>query len=524
MTNTITELATALSQTQTAMNLAWVLFAGFLIMFMQCGFAMVETGLTRSKNAAHTMAMNFLVYSVGMLAFWSLGFGLQMGGVGRLTTFGGDASLVRELTVTVLGKEHGILGLSGFMLPPGKFTPAVAATFLFQMMFMDTACTIPTGALAERWRFTAFMLFSFAIGSVIYPVYANWVWGGGFLSTLGTHFGLGHGHVDFAGSSVVHLTGGVIAFVGAKMLGPRHGKYGPDGTVHPIVAHNMPMVVCGTFVLAFGWFGFNAGSTLSALDTRTAIVAVNTMLASAAGSVSACIFTGSRFGRPDLSMMCNGMLAGLVAITAPCAFVTSFSALLIGAVAGVLVVTSTLFVERNLRVDDPVGAISVHGANGIWGVIALGVFADGSYGSGYNGVEGGVRGLLFGDEGGQLIAGLIGIGSNLLYVGTSAAVCFWLVGKLVGNRVPLADEIAGLDVPELGMEGYSVEPLPGPSVSLPLLPASTLPGTTMPDADPERLGWLNATSSGGSLAPAGAFSSQGPARASLQPFRPKPRT
>jgi Amt family ammonium transporter len=516
MTNTVTDLATAIGQTQAAMNLAWVLFAGFLIMFMQAGFAMVETGLTRSKNAAHTMAMNFLVYSVGMLAFWSLGFGFQMGGVGPLTTFGGDASLSREWTVTLFGKEHGILGLSGFMLPPSKYTPAVAATFLFQMMFMDTACTIPTGALAERWRFSAFMLFSFAIGSVIYPVYANWVWGGGFLSTLGKHFGLGHGHVDFAGSSVVHLTGGTIALVAAKMLGPRHGKYGPDGSVHPIVGHSMPLVVCGTFVLAFGWFGFNAGSTLSALDTRTAVVAVNTMLASAAGSISACIFTGWRFGRPDLSMMCNGMLAGLVAITAPCAFVTSFSALAIGAVAGVLVVMSTLFVEHTLRIDDPVGAISVHGANGMWGVIALGLFADGSYGSGYNGVEGGVRGLLFGDEGGQLVAGLIGIGSNLLYVGASAALCFWLVDKLAGNRVRLADEIAGLDVPELGMEGYSIEPVPTSTLPPVANPTVTLPGIVTPELP----SWPPTITSPGSLAPAGAFSSPHPTHPTPAPFQP----
>jgi Amt family ammonium transporter len=531
MTNTVTDLSNALSQTQLAMNLAWVLLCGFLIMFMQAGFAMVETGLTRSKNAAHTMAMNFMVYSIGLLAFWSLGFGLQMGGVGPLTTFGGDASLAREWTVTMLGKEHGVVGLSGFMLPPARYTPAVAATFLFQAMFMATACTIPTGALAERWRFSAFMLFSFMSASVIYPVYANWVWGGGFLATLGKHFGLGHGHVDFAGSSVVHLTGGTIAAVAAKMLGPRHGKYGSDRSARPIVAHSMPLVVCGTFVLAFGWFGFNAGSTLSALDTRTAVVAVNTMLASAAGSVSACIFTGWRFGRPDLSMMCNGMLAGLVSITASCAFVTSFSALAIGAVAGVLVVMSTLFVEHNLRIDDPVGAISVHGANGMWGIIALGLFADGSYGSGYNGVEGGVRGLLFGDEGGQLLAGLTGIGCNLLYVGTSAALCFWLVGKLAGNRASLADEIAGLDVPELGMEGYSVEPVLGaPPPSTPVLgapppstPAPAVPTLTASETPrPERYSWPATNPS--SLAPAGAFSSEiGPA-APFPPFKTHPGT
>jgi Amt family ammonium transporter len=242
------------------------------------------------------------------------------------------------------------------------------------------------------------------------------------------------------------------------------------------------------------------------------------MLSSAAGTVSACVFTGWRFGKPDLSMMCNGMLAGLVAITAPCAFVNSFSAIAIGAVAGVLVVMSTLVVEHNFRIDDPAGAISVHGANGMWGIIALGLFADGSYGSGYNGVAGGVRGLLFGDEGGQLMAGLIGIGANLLYVGTSAAFCFWLVDKLAGNRVPLADEIAGLDVPELGMEGYSIEPPPAS-----LLPPVTNPTVTLPGiVTPERLSWPAPSTSPGSLAPAGAFSSQAPTPAPFQPLKTHP--
>jgi Amt family ammonium transporter len=448
------DVAIQLSETKAALNIIWVLVASFLIMFMQAGFAMLETGLVRRKNVAHTMAMNFLVYSIAVVGFWSVGFGLEMGGFGPLTTLGGDASLARELTITILGKEHGLVGWSGFMLPPSHYTPAIATMFIFQLMFCATGCTIPTGALAERWRFSAFVLFSLAIATVIYPVYANWVWGGGFLSSLGKHFGLGHGHVDFAGSSVVHLTGGTIAAVTAKMLGPRYGKYGTDGSVRPIVGHSMPLVVCGTFVLAFGWFGFNAGSTLSAHDTRAAVVAVNTMLSGAAGAMAACIYTGFRFGKPDLSMMCNGLLAGLVAITGPCAFVSSSSALLIGSVAGVLVVVSTLFVEHTLRIDDPVGAISVHGVNGAWGIVALGLFADGSYGAGLNGVAGGVRGLLFG-ESEQLIAGLIGIGVNVWYVGLSAAIWFRVVDKLVGNRVPVADEVAGLDVPELGMEGYS---------------------------------------------------------------------
>jgi Amt family ammonium transporter len=452
----VSELAQALSDTQTAVNLMWTMLCAFLVMFMQVGFAMVETGLVRAKNASHTMAMNFLVYSIGILGFWLVGFGLQMGGVGALSTLGGDAGLSSEFTVMLFGKPFGLFGLQGFMLPPTLFTPAIAAMFFFQMMFMDTTCTIPTGALAERWKFSAFVLFSLAIATIIYPVYANWVWGGGFLSQLGKNYGLGHGHVDFAGSSVVHLTGGVLAFVAAKKLGPRHGKYAADGSALAIPGHNIPMLVCGTFVLAFGWFGFNAGSTLSGTDTRFVVVAVNTMLASAAGACASCFHTWRKFQKPDLSMMCNGMLAGLVAITAPCAFVSSLSAILIGSVAGLLVVESTIFVERVLRVDDPVGAISVHGANGAWGLVALGLFADGSYGKGLNGVTGGVRGLFYGDST-QLLAEFIGIAANLVYVGSMAYVVFALIERFVGNRVSLADEVQGLDLAEMGMEGYSVE-------------------------------------------------------------------
>jgi len=318
---------------------------------------------------------------------------------------------------------------------------------------MGTAATIPTGALAERWKFASFVLFSFAISTVIYPVYANWVWGGGWLSSLGRNFGLGHGHVDFAGSSVVHLTGGVLALVGAQVLGPRIGKFGPSGSVRAIPGHSAPMVVLGTFILGFGWFGFNAGSTLAGTDGRLAVVAVNTMLASAAGSFSACLYTWWRFGKPDLSMSCNGMLAGLVAITGGCAFVSSASALTIGTIAGVLVVLSTLYIEHELRVDDPVGAISVHGVCGTWGIIAVGLFADGTYGDGLNGVSGNVRGLLYGDAG-QLVAELVGISANILYVGLTALFVFRLLGRFPGNRVALGDEQVGLDVSELGLEGY----------------------------------------------------------------------
>ena len=452
----IATLTEQLASVQSHANIVWTLLTGFLVMFMQCGFALVETGLTRARNAAHTMAMNFLVYSIGVLGFWAVGFGLQMGGVGALASFGGDATLSHEFVIRLGGHDFGLFGTSGFFLGPGSYTTGVATLFLFQMVFMDTAATIPTGAMAERWRFTAFVAFSFVIAAFIYPIYGNWVWGGGWLSQLGHNFGLGHGHVDFAGSSVVHMVGGVSAFVGAKILGPREGKYGPDGSPRPIPGHNMPLVVTGTFVLAFGWFGFNSGSTLSGNDPRIAIIAVNTMLASAAGAFSAYLYTKLAFGRPDLSMLCNGMLAGLVAITAPCAFVGSLTSIFIGGVAGVLVVVSSVFIETRLRVDDPVGASSVHGVCGMWGILSLGLFANGTYGDGLNGVAGPVRGLFFGDPG-QLAAECVGILTNVVWVGATAALTMKAVDVLFGNRVAREDESQGLDIPEMGLSGYSDE-------------------------------------------------------------------
>jgi Amt family ammonium transporter len=451
---TLADVAKQVSDMTTSVNIVWTLVTGFLVMFMQAGFALVETGLTRAKNAGHTMAMNFLVYAIGILGFWAVGFALQMGGVGAMGTFGGDSTLSEEFTISLSGHDFGLFGMKGFFLTFATYTPAVAAMFFFQMVFMDTTATIPTGAMAERWKFISFVLFSFVISTVIYPVYANWVWGGGWLSALGKNFGLGHGHVDFAGSSVVHMTGGVAALVGAKMIGPRIGKYNRDGSANPIPAHNIPMALLGTFILAFGWFGFNPGSTLSGNDTRIAIIATNTMLASAAGAFSACVYVWMVYGKPDPTWLANGMLAGLVAITAPCAFIGAPSAILVGGVAGMLVVISATFIETKLRIDDPVGASSVHGVCGAWGILSLGLFANGSYGEGYNGVDGPVRGLLFGDSG-QFFAESVGILANVVYVGSMTAMALFVVGKLVGNRVPADVEMSGLDIPEMGVHGYS---------------------------------------------------------------------
>ena len=446
--------AAAVAANTVAINFVWTLVAGFLVMFMQAGFALVETGFSRAKNASHTMTMNFMVYALGMLAYWAVGFALQAGGVGALGTLGGYDKLASEFTVSLGGKEFGLFGMTGFFLTGVAFTAPVFAYFLFQMVFMDTAATIPTGALCERWKWASFVVFSLFVGGLIYPLYGNWVWGGGWLSQLGKTFGLGHGHVDFAGSSVVHMTGGVMALFTAKLLGPRRGKYGSDGSVNVIPGHNIPMALLGTFILAFGWFGFNAGSTLAGSDLQIGIIATNTMLASAGGAFSAMVYMWARYGKPDPSMLANGMLAGLVAITAPCAFVTAPAAVLIGAIAGVLVVVSVYFFERTAKIDDPVGAISVHGVNGFWGIIALGLFANGTYGAGFNGVDGNVTGLFYGDPG-QLFAEIIGGVANFVGVGALTVLAWTLTGLLVrGHRVSPEAEELGLDLPEMGALAY----------------------------------------------------------------------
>jgi len=464
---TLLELGAAVGQTRVAVNFVWMLVAGFLVMFMQAGFALAETGFTRSKNAAHTMMMNLMIYAIGILGFWVCGFALQMGGSGSamgaaISAPEGMSSLVGP---TIHGNVWGLFGFKGFLLTGQSYDVSAFAVFLFQMVFMDTALTIPTGAMAERWKLSAFTLYGLAGAMLIYPVYACWAWGGGWLSQLGRTMGLGHGYVDFAGSGVVHLTGGVMALTGAYILGPRIGKF-VKGKAQAIPGHDLPMAFLGCFILAFGWFGFNAGSTLAGTDLRIAVVATNTMLASAAGAFAAYLYTWGRYDRPDPSMAANWLLAGLVAITAPCAFVNAPSAVLIGAVAGILVVAGALFVENTLKIDDPVGAIAVHGFNGIWGMLAVGLFADGSYGQGLNnGPAGGVTGLLYGD-GRQLLAQAVGIGANLLWVGATSAATFKLIDLAIGMRVPQHVELQGLDYHEVSAPAY---PGDGTSLSTPVL-------------------------------------------------------
>ncbi len=451
---TLAEVAAATGHNKVAINMVWVLITGFLVMFMQAGFAMVEAGLTRAKNVAHTMAMNFLIYPLGMLGFYLTGFAFMFGGVGSLGTLGGFGGLSHEFSIHLFGKQFDLLGMTGFGLG-GVYDVGVFALFLFQMVFMDTTATIPTGSMAERWKFSAFFIYGIFVGTIIYPIYGNWVWGGGWLADLGTNFGLGHGHVDFAGSSVVHMTGGVMAIVGASMLGPRLGKYNRDGSANAIPGHNIPMAIIGTFILAFGWFGFNPGSTLAGGDLRISVVAVNTMIASATGAIASTLWMWLvRTKKPDPTMMLNGMLAGLVAITAPCGFITVGSAALIGLISGVLVIEAAFFIEKKLRIDDPVGAIAVHGVNGAWGCLALGLFADGTYGDGWNGVAGKVTGLFYGDAS-QFVAQFIGVVTNVVYVGIIGWLMFKLIDKVVGLRVDPRVELDGVDLPEMGVEGYS---------------------------------------------------------------------
>ena len=502
------ELVENVAHNKISINLMWTLVTGFLVMFMQAGFALVETGLCRAKNAAHVMSTNFLIYGLGMMGFWFCGFAFMFGNywngpvnIGWKPPLGqGLANLDAGLTIHPFGadKPFGILGLKGFCLGPSVFDTAVFTLFLFEMVFMDTTATIPTGAMAERWNFKHFIVYGFWVGMFPYAIYGNWVWGGGWLAQLGQNFHLGHGAVDFAGSGVVHMCGGMIAIAGAACIGPRLGKFTKDGKPRPIQGHDIPMVMLGTFILAFGWFGFNPGSTLAGTDNRIAIIAVNTMLAGAAASIGTLITMYLIAGKPDPSMLCNGLLAGLVAITAPCAFVSSLGAVILGFIAGIIVVFAVFFWERVMKIDDPVGAISVHGMCGCWGVLSVGIFANGSYGAGWGGVHKlfkdgvwtiinndasaatlkkyadmigtdpklggwtdvgvtGILGPLFGapaSDGSQFVAQFIDVCACAAFVLCFSFLFFKISNLIVPLRSKREDEIQGLDIPEMGAEAY----------------------------------------------------------------------
>ncbi len=449
---TLSDVATTANKGYYGANYTWVMITGFMVFFFQCGFAMVETGFCRGKNAAHTMTMNFMVFLIGAIGYFLVGFAIQFGGSGGAAGLGtGGGALDAMLSIPDFG---GIMGYKGFILSgTGIYDPGIYALFFFQMVFMDTTITIPTGAIAERVKYSAVIITSLFIAMFLYPLFGNWVWGGGWLSTLGKNFGLGHGVVDFAGSSVVHAMGGMLALAGAIVIGPRIGKFKKDGTARPFPGHDIPMAIIGTIILFFCWFSFNAGSTLNASDFRLAIVATNTMIAGAIGGVVAMFYMWVKYGKPDPSMTANGALAGLVAITSPCAFVNAPSAFFIGAVGGLLVCIFVPFVENKLKLDDPVGAISVHCVNGIWGTIALGLFADGSYGDGLNGVTGAVRGLFFGDAS-QLAAQLIAVVVLFVWGCGVSFIFFKALDKIWGLRVSPEIELNGLDIPEMGIGAY----------------------------------------------------------------------
>lgn len=442
-------LKEAVGHNAVAINFMWVFLAAALVFFMQAGFAMVETGFCRAKHASHVIMTNFVIFIVGALAYWAVGFGLMFGGASGIASLGGTAPLDGLFEIA---KGWGIFGTKGFFLTGAAYDVGVFMLFLFQLVFMDTAATIPTGAMAERWKFSAFLVYGIFISAFLYPVLGNWAWGGGWLSKLGLNLGLGHGYIDWAGSGVIHAVGGLTGLAGAIVLGPRLGKFKEDGTPRAIPGHHIPMAIIGTIILLFGWFGFNAGSTLAGTDLRLSVIAVNTLLAAASGGLVSMLLVKKLFGAYDPSMTANGLLAGLVAITAPCAFVTAPSAVAIGSIAGALVVGSILFVERKLKVDDPVGAISVHGVCGLFGVLAVGIFADGTYGAGLNGVSTAVRGLLYGGTT-QILAQLIGVVTIVIWAFGLSYVFFRVQDALQGIRIDDEIEREGADI-ETGVEAY----------------------------------------------------------------------
>jgi Amt family ammonium transporter len=456
------------------LNILWMILGGFLVFFMQAGFALVETGFTRNKNVAHTMMMNMMVFCIGAVGYWLTGFAFQFGGVNaaypevaRLGVVAGEWAHSpitlgdwTGLLATPLIRfgQFGILGGSGFLLGGLGANAGLLAFFLFQMVFMDTAATIPTGSMAERLKFIGFVLMGLWVSMFIYPLVGGWIWGGGWLQNLGRSVGLGNGAVDFAGSGVVHMIGGAIALAGAIVIGPRIGKYNKDGSANTIPGHSISLGVLGTIILFFGWFGFNPGSSLGftgAFRNLAVIAAINTLMAGAAGGVSAMTYAWL-FGptrKPDPGLSVNGILAGLVAITAPCAFVDSWAAVVIGLIAGVIVCWATALLDQ-WKIDDPVGAVPVHFFNGLWGVLAVGIFANGNPDTAaWNGVESAVTGLLYGGTT-QILAQLAEVGSIFVFVFGLTYVFFKSLAALKLLRVSREVELQGLDLPEMGALGY----------------------------------------------------------------------
>jgi ammonium transporter, Amt family len=456
------KLADSVGHVRVGTNVAWTLNTGYLVLFMQAGFALLTCGLVRKKNAAHLMMLNFAAYVFAFLAYYAVGYAFQFGAV-AINAAPGNIGGTPTLNHFLVGHgQWGFIGGKGFFFLGPAYDAGSNCLALFEVVFMETAGYIIVGAICERITFWAFLLCELFIGAILYPISGCWTWGGGWLSQLGTSMNLGHGYVDFAGSTVVHAVGGFAAMALAIILGPRLGKYGPGGKIRVFPAHNIVYVVTGTFLLLFGWMGFNPGSTLGATDLRISVVAINTNLAAVAGSAAAMLIWYFLFGKPDLTMACNGMLAGLVAITAPCAFVSPTSSVIIGLLAGGLVCGGVLFNDRVLKIDDPCGAISVHGYCGWLGAVCVGIFADGTYGTGWNGVGTasylgnpgqGVTGLIHGD-GKQFLIQLAGATLYAMWAFGLTFLVFSLVNKMKNMRVAPEVEEEGLDVPEFGMPGY----------------------------------------------------------------------
>ncbi|OIO38798.1 MAG: ammonium transporter [Candidatus Omnitrophica bacterium CG1_02_49_16] len=409
-----------------AINTVWTLLAAFLVFFMQAGFAMLETGLTRAKNSCNILMKNLLDFCIGSIAFFAIGYGVMFG-ADKIGLFGTDKFFLSSANP---GTGEGLWQY---------------AYWMFQVVFAATSATIVSGGMAERTKFSAYLLYTTFISALIYPIVGHWIWGGGWLAAKGM--------VDFAGSTVVHSVGGWAALVGAIMVGPRLGKYNKDGSSNVIPGHNIPLAALGVFILWFGWFGFNPGSTTSGVNLSIATIAVTTNLAAAAGALGAMFYVWKVYDKPDTSMTLNGALAGLVAITAPCASVSPMSAIFVGLMAGVLVTVSVNFVDKVLHIDDPVGAISVHAVCGTFGTLSVGLFAEKSYGTAAGLAHG--NGLFFGGGFNLLFTQFIGAAAVFFWVVVSSTVVFWICRKVTGLRVSDEEQLKGLDIDEHGMEAYA---------------------------------------------------------------------
>ena len=425
---------------ETALNTGWILLGAALVFFMQAGFAMVETGFTRAKNAGNIIMKNLMDFSLGTPIFWLIGFGIMFGGSGKL-----------------------IGGLDLFTNAGGDW-----ATLIFQTVFCATAATIVSGAMAERTKFSAYCIYSMVISAVIYPISGHWIWGGGWLAQMGFH--------DFAGSTAVHMVGGVAAFIGAAILGPRIGKYGNDGKPRAIPGHSLTLGALGVFILWFCWFGFNGCSTVAltgGADETAARVFVTTNLAAAVATVAVMCITWVRYGKPDVSMTLNGSLAGLVAITAGCDMVTPAGAAAIGIIAGFVVVFGIEFIDKVVKVDDPVGAVGVHGLCGATGTILTGIFAY------YNGNEVAKEGLIYGGGFSFLGIQILGVLAVIAWVVVTMTIVFKIIDKTIGLRVSTAEEIMGLDKPEHGLVSAYADFVPATdTVDVPVeAPAAPAPVT-----------------------------------------------